>query len=281
MFDDWGMFAYTNGAFKPWGDYLTEIDVGIWEMQWDDETWAAWVDAKREIARVSIESGGSISACHGSCREGEVDLVPLELGGGFDVMKKIKRTLDPRERHEPGQVPARPGLRGGGGLMLGFRLVRPDTARGEAHHRRRRDALRAHLRGRPGADDRARPPAGPPGLGHACGSSTSRWEHLAWMHDHFADSVDLGRGAPEGDRGGEGVRLAGKSGVVTGTSRGLGREILLASQCRGRAVVALARNAEARPGGGRRGRGRAGGEAVFVQGDVRARRTSSRDRALS
>ena len=28
IFDDWGMFAYTNGAFKPWGDYLTEIDVG-------------------------------------------------------------------------------------------------------------------------------------------------------------------------------------------------------------------------------------------------------------
>ena len=22
MFDDWGMFAYTNGALKPWGDYL-------------------------------------------------------------------------------------------------------------------------------------------------------------------------------------------------------------------------------------------------------------------
>ena len=33
MFDDWGMFAYTNGAFKSWGDYLTEIDIGIWEMQ--------------------------------------------------------------------------------------------------------------------------------------------------------------------------------------------------------------------------------------------------------
>ena len=45
MFDDWGMFAYTNGAFKPWGDYLTEIDIGIWEMQWDEESWAAWVDA--------------------------------------------------------------------------------------------------------------------------------------------------------------------------------------------------------------------------------------------
>ena len=103
MFDDWGMFAYTNGAFKPWGDYLTEIDVGIWEMKWDDETWAAWVDAKRELARVSIEHGGSITACHGSCREGEVDLVPLELGGGFEVMKTIKRALDPNNVMNPGK----------------------------------------------------------------------------------------------------------------------------------------------------------------------------------
>lgn len=103
MFDDWGMFAYTNGAFKPWGDYLTEIDIGIWEMRWDDQTWAAWVDAKRELARVSIEHGGSISACHGSCREGEVDLVPLELGGGFEVMKTIKRALDPNNIMNPGK----------------------------------------------------------------------------------------------------------------------------------------------------------------------------------
>ena len=83
--------------------------LGAWS--WDDESWAAWVDAKREIARVAIESGGSISACHGSCREGEVDLVPLELGGGFEVMKQIKRTLDPQQRHEPRQVPARQCLR--------------------------------------------------------------------------------------------------------------------------------------------------------------------------
>jgi glycolate oxidase len=103
MFDDWGMFAYTNGPFKPWGDYLTEIDIGIWEMKWDEETWAVWVDAKREIARVAIEAGGSITACHGSCREGEVDLVPMELGGGFEVMKKLKRTLDPNNIMNPGK----------------------------------------------------------------------------------------------------------------------------------------------------------------------------------
>ncbi len=102
-FDDWGMFSYTNGAFRPGGDYLTEIDVGIWEQKWDEEMWQAWVDAKREIARVSIEHGGSITACHGSCREGEVDLVPMELGGGFEVMKKLKRTLDPNNIMNPGK----------------------------------------------------------------------------------------------------------------------------------------------------------------------------------
>jgi glycolate oxidase len=103
MFDDWGMFAYTNGAYKPWGDYLTEIDVGIWEQELNDETWAAWVDCKREIAAVALEYGGSITACHGSCREGEVDLVPQELGGGFEVMKKIKRVLDPNNIMNPGK----------------------------------------------------------------------------------------------------------------------------------------------------------------------------------
>lgn len=103
IFDDWGMFAYTSGPYKPWGDYLAEIDVGIWEMRWDDENWAGWVDAKREIARVAVESGGSISTCHGSCREGEVDLVPEELGGAYEVMKTLKRALDPLNIMNPGK----------------------------------------------------------------------------------------------------------------------------------------------------------------------------------
>jgi NAD(P)-dependent dehydrogenase (short-subunit alcohol dehydrogenase family) len=64
------------------------------------------------------------------------------------------------------------------------------------------------------------------------------------------------------------VRCAGKAGVVTGTSRGLGRETLLALCREGAAVVGLARDAEA-------GRAvvdeavAAGGTAVFQRGDVR------------
>ncbi|MBN6041038.1 FAD-binding oxidoreductase [Amycolatopsis sp. 195334CR] len=101
VFDDWGMFFYTSANTGV--DYLTEIDIGIWEQELDDEAWAAWVDAKREIAAVALRAGGSISACHGSCREGEVDLVPLELGGGYDVMLDVKRAVDPNNIMNPGK----------------------------------------------------------------------------------------------------------------------------------------------------------------------------------
>ena len=101
VFDDWGMFAYTSADTGV--DYLTEIDVGIWEQQLDDRAWAMWVKAKRDIAAVALAHGGSISACHGSCREGEVDLVPDELGRGFDLMLDIKRVLDPNNVMNPGK----------------------------------------------------------------------------------------------------------------------------------------------------------------------------------
>ena len=84
-------------------DYLTEIDVGIWEQRLDDAAWAAWVQAKRDIAAVALAHGGSMSACHGSCREGEVDLLPQELGRGFDVMLDVKRSLDPNNIMNPGK----------------------------------------------------------------------------------------------------------------------------------------------------------------------------------
>ena len=66
IFDNWGMYCYTSASYKPWGDYLTEIDIGIWEEGLDDETWAGWLDFKTEIAKVSLKYGGSISTCHGT-----------------------------------------------------------------------------------------------------------------------------------------------------------------------------------------------------------------------
>lgn len=105
MFDDWGMFMYINNPFKTWGDYLTEIDIGVNELALTDETWQAYVNMKREIAEVALEVGGSISACHGGVREGDVDLAcNVELREGqFELMKKIKRILDPNNIMNPGK----------------------------------------------------------------------------------------------------------------------------------------------------------------------------------
>jgi NAD(P)-dependent dehydrogenase (short-subunit alcohol dehydrogenase family) len=64
-----------------------------------------------------------------------------------------------------------------------------------------------------------------------------------------------------------GGRLAGKAGVVTGTSRGLGREILYALAREGAKVVGLSRDAEAGQAVADQAT-RQGGTAVFEQGDV-------------
>ncbi len=103
IFDDWGMFFYTNAAHKPWGDYLVEIDIGIWEQKLDDVNWAGWVEAKHDIAAVALKYGGSITACHGATREGDAELAAEEMGGGFEVMKAIKRVLDPNNIMNPGK----------------------------------------------------------------------------------------------------------------------------------------------------------------------------------
>jgi NAD(P)-dependent dehydrogenase (short-subunit alcohol dehydrogenase family) len=64
------------------------------------------------------------------------------------------------------------------------------------------------------------------------------------------------------------MRCAGKAGVVTGTSRGLGRETLLALAAEGANVVGVARDEEA---GGRVADEASsnGGRALFQRGDVR------------
>jgi glycolate oxidase len=103
IFDDWGMFAYTNGAHKPWGDYLVEIDIGIWESRLNEENWQAWVNLKREVSEVSLKYGGSITACHGATRQGDAELVPTEMGSAWPVVKAIKRALDPNNVMNPGK----------------------------------------------------------------------------------------------------------------------------------------------------------------------------------
>jgi NAD(P)-dependent dehydrogenase (short-subunit alcohol dehydrogenase family) len=64
------------------------------------------------------------------------------------------------------------------------------------------------------------------------------------------------------------MRCSGKRGVVTGTSRGLGREILLALCGEEASVVGMARDADAGSRAAEEATGD-GGRAVFVPGDVR------------
>jgi glycolate oxidase len=97
------MFAYTSGANRPWGDYLVEIDVGIWEQRLDERGWQAWVNCKREISEVTLAHGGSITACHGATREGDADLVPTEMGSAWPVVLAIKKALDPNNIMNPGK----------------------------------------------------------------------------------------------------------------------------------------------------------------------------------
>jgi glycolate oxidase len=103
IFDDWGMFAYTNAAFKPWGDVLMEIDLGLWEQRLDENGWQAFVGLKREIAQTVLDHGGSMSAAHGGTRVGDAELVPTELGSAWEVTKRIKRMFDPNNIMNPGK----------------------------------------------------------------------------------------------------------------------------------------------------------------------------------
>ena len=47
------MFAYTNGAYKPWADYLVEIDVGIWEQRLDEASWDVGALQARDLGGVA------------------------------------------------------------------------------------------------------------------------------------------------------------------------------------------------------------------------------------
>jgi len=104
IFDDAGCFIYTGGPFRTWGDYLAEIDIFINELAMTPELWEEWLNCKTEIANLAVDLGGSISICHGGCREGDVDVLERELKDGqFDLMKKIKKMMDPNNIMNPGK----------------------------------------------------------------------------------------------------------------------------------------------------------------------------------
>ena len=105
VFDDYGGITYPNNPFRPWGSYICEIDIMIDESKFNEKIWQEWLNLKREIAEVALDAGGSISACHGGTRPGDVDLAcHRELAEGqFELMKKIKKMLDPNNIMNPGK----------------------------------------------------------------------------------------------------------------------------------------------------------------------------------
>lgn len=104
IFDDWGVTFYTNGAYKPWAELSTTIEVGIWEQELDDERWAAWVECEHELSMASVRCGGTLSCAHGSVREGSLRAMREELGEeNFALMGRIKHALDPNHVMNPGK----------------------------------------------------------------------------------------------------------------------------------------------------------------------------------
>jgi len=105
IFDNWGIFMYSSGAFGKQGDMLCEVDIGVAELELTPEQWQAFIKMKSEFAQASLDCGGTISAAHGGTRPGDVELSCYkELGeGAYDLMKQIKVMLDPNNIMNPGK----------------------------------------------------------------------------------------------------------------------------------------------------------------------------------
>ncbi|MEM1545328.1 MAG: FAD-binding oxidoreductase [Candidatus Methanomethylicia archaeon] len=65
------------------------------------EKYPIYIKAIREMLKVGLELGGSISHSMGVKIDAK-DMIPMELGYGYEILKKIKNILDPRGILNPG-----------------------------------------------------------------------------------------------------------------------------------------------------------------------------------
>ena len=186
VFDDWGMFAYTSA--RTGVSYLTEIDVGIWEQELDDESWAMWVRGqarhrprRRRARRLDQLLPRRLPRGRGRRRPGR-------------ARRRLRRDeaaqahARPEQRHEPRQVRPRRRVRGGpqvSPFRRGEQQEPPppqrmsDVAIMRFEHIFEVDPrlMEEHVRQQPFPNwDTQR-------------IAASRLDHLDWMHRHFADVV--------------------------------------------------------------------------------------------
>ncbi len=81
---------------------LFSMALAVEEPDWDRAQWALQ-EAVDELLRMAQEMGGSMEYCHGVGVKLAVHM-PEEHGYGLDVMRAIKRVLDPNNIMNPGKL---------------------------------------------------------------------------------------------------------------------------------------------------------------------------------
>jgi glycolate oxidase len=93
--DDWGGEIWT--VQPPLVSVLWRVD------ERNEDKWQDYINASKEIAEIYLREGGTVSAAHGLGTRREEQFIPIELGPAYELMKKLKKTLDPNNIMNPGR----------------------------------------------------------------------------------------------------------------------------------------------------------------------------------
>ncbi len=100
-FKDLGFVLYANDSVS--GDAAIAFVFNEFD---DEKRWEDYRACCRELSRVALEMGGSISGLIGfdtdAYGSGAIDLLRMEFGPTLEVMRNIKKALDPNEIMNPG-----------------------------------------------------------------------------------------------------------------------------------------------------------------------------------